>query len=587
MYNQEQSKVGSSPGTSDSGIPPDVADYEDRQEQRLGINKPPYKPPNTPTYVSDVDDYERRQEERLGINKPPSKPAYMSDVEDYEDRQEQRLGIKKKARNSGQSGVVVDQKPDLAEQETGGSESQPTSTAPVLKPLTVGQRIEVEVRMATENDEDLRGVLSAILVGLPPDGRFQEFLSQLSGWDRDEETNQRMLDLLEEIAYSNWDAYLAESDVLPYLTEGTREYLQQRFPEESLTTREELQTFLQGRLEEFVPEFNVDSIHWDSLTAEGLVMVYHSVLTGAREAYFNPYNDEYMARERNRIARELDFVEDLLGVVDRTPLEDRETLFADLNWEDSESVAAAYLRHQVEYVYDELKVDLPENWEDIQSAVVLANILEHGLERLMHVSGLDSTRPIDNYAEARALYENYHRVAYRTIENDHQTLSGVEMPDIYPLIRFLIGFIPPADLVFTIGEVYHSLAIKGDVGAAANVVLGAVIPGQVSSNLKGVFRNVPGKAIDISTATVAGVIGQLNPGEGQILEAEFADALMKNLYSKVLESDEIPDHWTEPEWDAFMELINPAHGQVTDEALMAALSIGFETQIRQELASQQ
>ncbi len=599
----------------------DVDDYERRQEQRLGISNPSGTSTNTgntggnqqrpgvnnssststntgnsggnqqrpginnsssrPVYMSDVDDYERRQEQRLGI---PRKPVYMSDVNDYEDRQEQRLGIKNTARNSGQSGVGVDQRSDYVENKTGDSESRPTSVAPVLKPLTVGQRLDAEDRIATESDENLRGVLIALLgEGLPPEDRFEEFLSQFAAWDQDEETNQRMLGLLEEIAYSNWDAYLAESDDLPYLNEGTREYLEKHFPEESLTTRDELQTFFQERLTYFVPEFDTVEIQWDTLNIEELVLVYHAALkTGLEKLYLDKHNLLYREEDRRRVAPELRFIEGLQNVVAKTPLEDKGILLATLGWEEEEEHAVGYFRDQIEHVYRGLGENLPENWTDYQDVVVLANMLYNGVKRIKSRQKSDEDFLSLYDPASKVFYDEYYRTGGRDLDEEFHLLSGNESLDLYPLFRFAVGFIEPIDMLLTIGEVYNSLVIEGDLGEAARNAMGflPLVPSGIAkfagrSDFLDDTEYLLGKGM-----TGYGIYNLVDRGDGPIAPIGSLDGLLEEIHITATESEEVPDGWTEKDWYEFMALFKPA-GQISRDELVAALAVGFYKTIEQ------
>lgn len=500
-------------------------------------------------------------------------------------RNRQRAWQDAMAQKLEQSPQSVDDSPDYAEDEPRES----VSVAPVLKPLSEGQRMDAEVRLGTESDENLRGVLIALLrEGLPPEDRFEEFLSLFAAWGLDAGTNQRMLGLLEEIAYSNWDAYLAESHILPYLNESTREYLEEHFPEEDLTTRDELQSFLQGRLDELVPEFNDHSIKWDILTAEGMVLVYYAALKAGIHAYHSDFKPhEYKVDERIAISDEMDIIEGLLNAATVTPLEDTDALLEAYNWE-REEYAVAYLRPQVELIYRTLGVSLPRNWADYQDAVVLANMLVDGIELLDSRRKSDETFLGDNDLATDQLRREYFSGGSRTIAEDYATLAAIQTPDLYPFIRFAIGFFKPADLVATTAEVYHSLFVQGDLGAAASDVAGFFIPGKITkSTLKYAFPGANDMLLDVAVSATLGALGNVHPGEGPIHEEDFADALLKGLHSKALEGYEVPDGWIPTDWYQFLNFLNPEGGQFTQQGLIGALELGFGTQIRQELKRQQ
>ncbi len=495
-----------------------------------------------------------------------------------------------------QSPQSVDYTPDYAEDEPGES----VSVAPVNIPLTAGQRQHLEVLIALEEDDHIRGVLLAFLhEGIPPEGYSQYYLSQFAHWGDAADADEYALDLLDRVRYSNWDAYLEEAEILPYLNEGTREYLEEHFPEEDLTTRDELQTFLQGRLNELVPEFNSDSIDWDILTAEGMVLVYIAALNAGVNAYHdyatlnagvNAYYNEsklraYKGDERTAISDEMDIIAGLLDKVVKTPLEDTDTLVDAFDLQREEYVVA-YLRPKVELIYGALGVDLPLNWADYQDGVVLANMLHDGIEHLRNRQQSDETF-LGEYDPATYQLDRDYERNYRTINDDYVTLAGIQTPDLYPFIRFAIGFFKPADVVLTGIEVYNSLVIQGDLGAAAGDVAGFFIPGIANSTLRQAVPGANEMLLNVATSAAVSVLGNMHPGEGQIDEEDFADALLKGLHSEALESDEVPDGWFPRHWNDFLELLNPEGGQFTQQGLIGALELGFRTQIRQELERQE
>ncbi len=560
----------------------------DSSAYRPPVSDPPPKKISAPTSPTDSPHYYADSPLPQPVTLPPV--VYLAFDKKEADKTAQRIRNAAIVRlrnklNAPQPTESKEELPDIAESGLPDAGSPPVSVAPVLQPLTEGQRVFVEVRKVTESDEGLQSVLATLLIeGLPPEDRFEEFLSQFSAWDRDEESNQLMLGLLEEVTYSNFDAYLQESDVLPYLNERTREYLEEHFPEESLTTRDDLQRFVEKRFRDYVPELKDVLIEWDKFSAEGLIMFYAAALAATKAVYL----EEQVGDRINEVARELDIIDDLLEKVAKTPLEDINVLL-DTYGLQREEYAVPYFRRQVELIHTALGDDLPENWAEYQDALVLANMLHDGIERLYSRQESDETFLGVNDPAMRELHIEYSRGGYRTIDDEYVKLSAIQTPDLYPYLRFIIGFIDPIDMVLTFGEVYNSLFIQRDLGAAAKDALGFLpgVPGGINKLAsKTIFPAGSERFLGRVLKTFSG-LELLKPDDPQSVEANFTYKYLEELQTHITESNEIPSGWTELEWSAFLDLLDPESGQMTQNELMAALSLGFRSEIRRELERQQ
>ena len=97
------------------------------------------------------------------------------------------------------------------------------------------------------------------------------------------------------------------------LNERTVQFLDEKFPDEKLRTREDLKGFFQERLAQLAPEFDDPEIGWDDFSTEELIAFYYSALNLAMEMYTLPNDFHYMMDERAAVAGELGIVEGLLG----------------------------------------------------------------------------------------------------------------------------------------------------------------------------------------------------------------------------------------------------------------------------------
>ncbi len=125
-------------------------------------------------------------------------------------RNRQRTRQDDKAQKRQQSSQNVNVKPDYAEYES----SESRSVAPVNIPATAAQRQHLEVLIGVEDDDNVRGVLIAILhEGIPASGFTEYYLSQFAHWGNDSDADTYTLELLERVRYSYWDESLSQEDL--------------------------------------------------------------------------------------------------------------------------------------------------------------------------------------------------------------------------------------------------------------------------------------------------------------------------------------------------------------------------------------
>ena len=277
------------------------------------------------------------------------------------------------------------------------------------------------------------------------------------------------------------------------LNHRTVQYLQEKFPDASLATREELQTFLQGRLAQLVPEFDDPEMEWDGLDTQELILFYYAALEVAMGMYEETTYSDFenihnLMDEHDAIEEELNIAVDLIKKAAKTPLEDHAALLEAYGW-DAEADAIYYFRHRVEVVYAKLDKQLPPEWAEVDDAVLMANMLYDGVEEMKAIleSGETFLNPDDPDAGDWGEINN----ALLFIDTEPQILTGTNsQPDLSLFVFVASIFFEPLDWALTTLEVIDAVS-RGDIGGAlGNALLGIVpfVPGSADN----IIRHVGG-----------------------------------------------------------------------------------------------
>ena len=547
----------------------------DSSAYRPPVSDPPPKKISAPTSPTDSPHYYADSPLPQPVTLPPV--VYLAFDKKEADKTAQRIRNAAIVRlrnklNATQPTESKEELPDIAERELPDAGSPPVSVAPVLQPLTEGQRVFVEVRKVTESDEGLQSVLAALLIeGLPPEDRFEEFLSQFAAWDRDEESNQLMLGLLEEVTYSNFDAIAEYSDDLPYLNEGTQDYLSHH--DLDLKTRDDLQQHFEEQLKKLVPEFNNIPLHWDTLNAQGLVQVYYAALLAADSQYSHPHTPGDQEQQRSRLGEINDEINFILGLFEKiapTPLEDSDVLIEEFGWNYAEDPIAHAIRSldsRGEATIERLDLPLTDVWEDIDdNPLLMANVLKEILPLLIEDDRLTN-----------GLRFEYDPYDVSDPVTDLQILTGTTEEFDLSLALFALSWVyPPAGWVLT-GATIAGGVVNADWGTvggtAADVAIDQALPA-LSTGLK---------PLNFFTE----VVGHFAPDDPEYTQTEDMDVLLRQFQMGASWSNEPPEGWSYNDWEDYVNSFDPAFGPVTAEKLMTALEAVFRTEIRRELERQQ
>ena len=273
------------------------------------------------------------------------------------------------------------------------------------------------------------------------------------------------------------------------LNHRTVQYLQEKFPDADLTTREELQTFFQKRLAQLVPEFDDPEMEWDGLNTQELILFYYAALQVAmemyeEETYVDSENIHDLMEEYNAIGGEQDIAVDLIEKAAKTPLEDLDALLEAYGW-DAEAEAIHYFRHRVEVVYAKLGKQLPPGWAEADDAVLMANMLYSGVEEMKAIlaSGETFLNPDDPDPSDWGEINN----ALLFLDTEPQILTGTNsQPDISLFVFVASIFFEPLDWALTTLEVIDAVS-RGDIGGAlGNAFLGLIpfVPGSADNILR-------------------------------------------------------------------------------------------------------
>ena len=277
------------------------------------------------------------------------------------------------------------------------------------------------------------------------------------------------------------------------LNHRTVQYLQEKFPDASLATREELQTFLQERLAQLVPEFDDPEMEWDGLDTQELILFYYAALEVAMEMYeettYGDFENIYdLMEEHDAIEEELNIAAGLIKKAAKTPLEDHAALLEAYGW-DAEADAIYYFHHRVEVVYAKLGKQLPPDWAEVDDAVLMANMLYDGVEEMKAIleSGETFLDPDDPDAGDWGEINN----ALLFIDIEPRILTGTDsQPDLSLFVFVASIFFEPLDWALTTLEVIDAIS-RGDIGGAlGNALLGIVpfVPGSADN----IIRHVGG-----------------------------------------------------------------------------------------------
>ena len=305
----------------------------------------------------------------------------------------------------------------------------------------------------------------------------------------------------------------------------TQYYLSETYPEwdSSWTKKEDLESFLKGKLKAHVQDFDEESVDWDSPTVHDLIAYYRGQMADATAALWQ--RDQDMSSENyQQVQAEFDRATALLSVAEDIALDDTEAYaeaFAGTVLIEDEEDEREHVQEQLALIYEHLQVEVPDNYFEGRSATELKYELYSRLNYdVRQFLALD-----ENESRIPQFLKEYQGITGDTPENVVSRLhNNYRQPDVVGFL-FVMGLsiaFEPVDYALAAVDVIQALSEGGIESAIGNAILGAAP--FVSSKLDDLVQPVLNRvdSIPLLPARAGSLPGQgyQRPGSNYVMAAD-------------------------------------------------------------------